>query len=241
MLSERCCQHAGGGVTQIVMPYMTEGIAKHVPEYEAWRWAFFLPGCLYIIITFLILTLGQVFLRCTYCVLPCIRQGLSMAVSHSEPSCENPQPGVPALHLLRAALHLTSIIWGCIQSERSCENRCPDNGFGCTMRLILMPAALDKAADSSAAALATGSSVTSMRHSSDVQEDDLCLRLQDCPDGNYASLERSGKKQKSKPWRELYNGFCNYRMWGLAACYAYSFGVEVCYPTCSCLSAQCWH
>ena len=51
---------AGGGVTQIVMPYMTEGIAKHVPEYEAWRWAFFLPGCLFIIITFLILTLGQV-------------------------------------------------------------------------------------------------------------------------------------------------------------------------------------
>ncbi|CAL5220962.1 g3068 [Coccomyxa viridis] len=100
--------NAGGGVTQIVMPYMTEGIAKHVPEYEAWRWAFFLPGCLYIVITFLILTLGQ-----------------------------------------------------------------------------------------------------------------------DCPDGNYASLERSGKKQKSKPWRELYNGFCNYRMWGLAACYAYSFGVEL--------------
>ena len=47
-------------MTQIVMPYMTEGIAKHVPEYEAWRWAYFLPGCLFIIITFLILTLGQV-------------------------------------------------------------------------------------------------------------------------------------------------------------------------------------
>ena len=42
----------------------------------------------------------------------------------------------------------------------------------------------------------------------------MCLWLQDCPDGNYASLEKSGKKQKSKPWRELYNGFCNYRMWG---------------------------
>ena len=51
--------------------------------------------------------------------------------------------------------------------------------------------------------------------------------MQDCPDGNYASLERSGKKQRSKPWRELYNGFTNYRMWGLAACYAYTFGVEV--------------
>lgn len=51
--------------------------------------------------------------------------------------------------------------------------------------------------------------------------------MQDCPDGNYASLERSGKKQRSKPMRELYNGFTNYRMWGLAACYAYTFGVEV--------------
>ena len=47
-------------MTQIVMPYMTEGIAKHVPEYEAWRWAYFLPGCLFIIICFLILVLGQV-------------------------------------------------------------------------------------------------------------------------------------------------------------------------------------
>ena len=47
-------------MTQIVMPYMTEGIAKHTPEYEAWRWAYFLPGCLFIIICFLILILGQV-------------------------------------------------------------------------------------------------------------------------------------------------------------------------------------
>jgi len=62
----KTCLCAGGGVTQIVMPYMTEGIAKHVPEYEAWRWAFFLPGCLYIIITFLILTLGQVCICLTF-------------------------------------------------------------------------------------------------------------------------------------------------------------------------------
>ena len=50
---------------------------------------------------------------------------------------------------------------------------------------------------------------------------------QDCPDGQYSTLEKSGKKQRSKPLREMYNGFTNYRMWGLAACYAYSFGVEV--------------
>lgn len=59
-------------MTQIVMPYMTEGIAKHVPEYEAWRWAFFLPGCLYILITFLILTLGQVCPRSLFCTVSCI-------------------------------------------------------------------------------------------------------------------------------------------------------------------------
>ncbi|CAL8471937.1 g11479 [Coccomyxa elongata] len=100
--------NAGGGVTQIVMPYMTEGIAKHVPEFEAWRWAFFLPGGLFCIITLLILVFGQ-----------------------------------------------------------------------------------------------------------------------DCPMGQYSSLEKSGKKQRSKPWRELYNGITNYRMWGLAACYAYTFGVEL--------------
>ena len=51
--------------------------------------------------------------------------------------------------------------------------------------------------------------------------------LQDTPDGDYRDLEKKGKKQRSKPWKELYNGVCNYRMWGLAACYAYTFGVEV--------------
>lgn len=56
------CSWPGGGVTQIVMPYMTEGIRKHVPEFEAWRWAFFLPGCLFIVITILILLFGQVVL-----------------------------------------------------------------------------------------------------------------------------------------------------------------------------------
>ena len=58
------------------------------------------------------------------------------------------------------------------------------------------------------------------------RSDHACPPGQDTPDGDYAHLERSGKKQKSKPWRELYNGITNYRMWGLAACYAYTFGVE---------------
>ena len=41
-------------------------------------------------------------------------------------------------------------------------------------------------------------------------------------------LERKGKKQKANLTKELFNGFTNYRIWLLAACYAYSFGVEVC-------------
>jgi len=61
--------------------------------------------------------------------------------------------------------------------------------------------------------------------------------MQDCPDGQYHTLEKTGKKQRSKPWRELYNGFTNYRMWGLAACYAYSFGVEVCFALASHLTS----
>ena len=47
------------------------------------------------------------------------------------------------------------------------------------------------------------------------------------PDGQYNHLEKSGKKAKANPLRELVAGLCNYRMYGLAACYAYSFGVEV--------------
>eukprot|EP00891_Asterochloris_glomerata_P003456 jgi/Astpho2/3456/Aster-07053 len=50
---------------------------------------------------------------------------------------------------------------------------------------------------------------------------------QDTPDGNWAELERTGKKQKQKFWREMFNGLTNYRVWGLALCYAYSFGVEL--------------
>ena len=53
------------------------------------------------------------------------------------------------------------------------------------------------------------------------------LHLQDTPDGSYADLEKKGKKQKANLFKELFNGLTNYRVWLLAACYAYSFGVEV--------------
>ena len=51
--------------------------------------------------------------------------------------------------------------------------------------------------------------------------------MQDTPDGSYAMLEKKGKKQKANLLKEMINGLTNYRIWLLAACYAYSFGVEV--------------
>ena len=51
--------------------------------------------------------------------------------------------------------------------------------------------------------------------------------VQDMPDGNFAELQKKGKKLKSKLGRESLYILGNYRMWCLAACYAVSFGVEV--------------
>jgi NNP family nitrate/nitrite transporter-like MFS transporter len=45
----------GGGATQIIMPYLTTAIAHNVPEFEAWRWAFFVPGACHVIIAFLVM------------------------------------------------------------------------------------------------------------------------------------------------------------------------------------------
>lgn len=50
---------AGGGITQIVMPYITVGIAQHQPETLAWRYAFLVPACCHVVIAVLILTLAQ--------------------------------------------------------------------------------------------------------------------------------------------------------------------------------------
>lgn len=51
---------SGGGVTQIVMPYLAQGIEKHTYSFRAWRWAFFFPGCLQIIWGLMILKFSQV-------------------------------------------------------------------------------------------------------------------------------------------------------------------------------------
>lgn len=40
----------GGGVTNILMPAIYQGIASSgVPAFTAWRWAFFIPGSIYLV------------------------------------------------------------------------------------------------------------------------------------------------------------------------------------------------
>lgn len=39
----------GGGVTQLIMPLIFEGIKNSVEPFEAWRWAMFVPGFLHIL------------------------------------------------------------------------------------------------------------------------------------------------------------------------------------------------
>lgn len=38
----------GGGVTQLLMPLIYQGIARSIPPFLAWRWTFFVPGALMI-------------------------------------------------------------------------------------------------------------------------------------------------------------------------------------------------
>ena len=42
------------------MPYLTTAIAHNVPEFEAWRWAFFVPGAAHVIIAFLVMVAATV-------------------------------------------------------------------------------------------------------------------------------------------------------------------------------------
>ncbi|PNH10816.1 High affinity nitrate transporter 2.5 [Tetrabaena socialis] len=39
----------GGGATQFIMPLLYEGIKHTAPGFQAWRWAFFIPGGIYIL------------------------------------------------------------------------------------------------------------------------------------------------------------------------------------------------
>ena len=49
----------GGGVTHLLMPFIYTGIAAYVPDYEAWRWAFYVPGFLHIIFGAMCLLITQ--------------------------------------------------------------------------------------------------------------------------------------------------------------------------------------
>ena len=51
---------SGGGVTQIVIPYITFGLANHHPLFTAWRFTFLIPATGHFIMAILILLFGQV-------------------------------------------------------------------------------------------------------------------------------------------------------------------------------------
>ena len=61
---------SGGGIAQVIMPNLTKRIAKKTPETIAWRWSFFLPGSLNILLGLAIMFFGQVRERK---MLPCHR------------------------------------------------------------------------------------------------------------------------------------------------------------------------
>ena len=42
------------------MPYLFKGISRTAPAFQAWRWAFFVPGAMHILIAIMILAFGQV-------------------------------------------------------------------------------------------------------------------------------------------------------------------------------------
>jgi NNP family nitrate/nitrite transporter-like MFS transporter len=51
--------NAGGGACHFVMPAIYDGLVKQgVPSFQAWRWAFFVPGGLYIFFAVLTLAFG---------------------------------------------------------------------------------------------------------------------------------------------------------------------------------------
>ncbi|MEW5306442.1 MAG: hypothetical protein WDW38_007382 [Sanguina aurantia] len=49
----------GGGATQFIMPLVFLGISYHRPVFEAWRWSFFIPGALFIMVAIVALLVGQ--------------------------------------------------------------------------------------------------------------------------------------------------------------------------------------
>jgi hypothetical protein len=52
-----------------IMPYLFKGISRTAPPFQAWRWAFFVPGAMHVLVAIMILAFGQVLVYpqlCTY-------------------------------------------------------------------------------------------------------------------------------------------------------------------------------
>jgi NNP family nitrate/nitrite transporter-like MFS transporter len=52
----------GGGVTQIIMPLLVAGFTEGggCPSFTAWRWSFFIPGVIFLIMGGISLVFGEV-------------------------------------------------------------------------------------------------------------------------------------------------------------------------------------
>ncbi|KAJ9531505.1 hypothetical protein QJQ45_015034, partial [Haematococcus lacustris] len=49
----------GGGACHFIMPLLYQAIKHAVPGFQAWRWSFFIPGGIYIIVGIVVLLFGQ--------------------------------------------------------------------------------------------------------------------------------------------------------------------------------------
>lgn len=51
--------NAGGGFTHLLMPWIYNAFAQSHEDFLAWRLAFFIPGCMHIVIAFVVLVFAQ--------------------------------------------------------------------------------------------------------------------------------------------------------------------------------------
>lgn len=51
---------APGGITQLIMPLIYSGIKQSgVPGFTAWRWAFFVPGGMFLVLAIMVFLFSQ--------------------------------------------------------------------------------------------------------------------------------------------------------------------------------------
>ena len=78
-----CRGNAGGGVTQILMPALAAGFEHGgCAMYTAWRWAFFIPGAIFLIMGALSFMFGQVRTSWGHCTVLYVRPGKDRGSSH---------------------------------------------------------------------------------------------------------------------------------------------------------------